>query len=313
VPGISGYSKPQLTLVWVTRDGKEEPLAAQPNGYDTLRISPDGTKVALTVYVAGTADIWIWDLVRATMMRLTFDESIESDPLWSPDGKRVFFASDREGKKIGIYWKQADGTGEVELFFSIPNRQIWPLSWSRDGKALLLEELGAGSTKFDIGILTMEGNRTHTALLQEKHLESYPQISPDGRWMAYHSDESGRSEVFVRPFPEVNKGRWQVSTSGGNGPRWSRDGRELFYRNNDAVMAVSVDTDPTFKPGNPYLLFRGTYYFSGGSFYPVWDVSANGKRFLMVKPPATTEPERARRINIVLNWFEELKQRVPVK
>ena len=111
----------------------------------------------------------------------------------------------------------------------------------------------------DIGALSMEGDHKRIPLLQEKYLEIQPKISPDGRWMAYLSDESGKNEIYVRPFPEVNKGRWQISTSGGNSPLWSRDGRELFYRSADSVMAVAVQTEPTFKPGKPEVLFRGTY------------------------------------------------------
>ena len=113
--------------------------------------------------------------------------------------------------------------------------------------------------KMDIGMLSMEGDHARKPLLQEKYSETEPQISPDGRWMAYASNESGKSEVYVRPFPDVNKGKWQVSTSGGNSPLWSPDGRELFYRSGDAAMAVRVETEPTFKPGKPTVLFRGTY------------------------------------------------------
>jgi serine/threonine-protein kinase len=129
--------------------------------------------------------------------------------------------------------------------------------------------------------------------------------------MAYTSNESGRAEVYVRPFPEVNKDKWQVSTSGGNSPLWSRDGRELFYRSGDSAIAVAVQTEPTFKCGKPVPLFRGTYVFM------YWDISPDGKRFLMMKETAATAkpaaPETPRKINIVLNWLEELKQRVPVK
>ena len=174
-------------------------------------------------------------------------------------------------------------------------------------------------------MLSMEGKREIKGLLQEKHAELEPQISPDGRYVAYQSDESGKGEIYVRSFPDVNKGKWQVSSNGGGSPLWSPDGRELFYRSGDATMAVEVETEPTFKRGNPKTIFKGMYSSSTlpkGTTTP-WDISPDSKKFLMIKPsgvPAggstaeklATAPPRPK-INIVLNWFEELKQRVPVK
>jgi hypothetical protein len=148
-------------------------------------------------------------------------------------------------------------------------------------------------------------------------MEFNPQISPDRRWIAYTSNESGKFEINVRPFPEVNKGRWQISAAGGNSPLWSANGRELFYRNGDAVMAVAVETEPTFKAAKPETLYRGTYTSSSMQEKHPWDISPDGKRFLRMKGVASTGEASAaagpRKINIVLNWFEELKQRVPVK
>jgi serine/threonine-protein kinase len=234
-----------------------------------------------------------------------------------------------------LYWKAADGTGEVEKLASSPGRALFPRSWSNDGKTLVLCEFSVVSNseditggisqnarvypyKEDIGILSMEGEHARKPLLQEKYSEIEPLISPDGRWMAYASDESGKPEVYVRPFPDVNQGKCLVSTSAGNSPLWSPDGRELFYHSGDAAMAVRVETDPTFKPGKPTVLFRGTHSKSTLSDdFTYWDISPDGKRFLMMKEAASTgvAPTAAgpRRINIVLNWFEELKQKVPGK
>jgi serine/threonine-protein kinase len=131
--------------------------------------------------------------------------------------------------------------------------------------------------------------------------------------MAYMSDESGQNEIYVRPFPEVNKGRWQVSTSGGSWPLWSPNGRELFYLSNDSAMAITVETGPTLSFGTPKTLFQSTHASSGRTGGSAWDISPDGKRFLMIKEAASTSKEAPRKINIVLNWFEELKQRVPVK
>ena len=171
-------------------------------------------------------------------------------------------------------------------------------------------------------MLSMEGNREMKKLLQEKNFEVEPQISPNGRYVAYQSDESGKGDIYVRSFPDVTKGRWQVSSDGGCSPLWSPDGRELFYRNGDTTMAVEVETEPTFKHGNPQILFRGTYLSGSAENLSVtpWDIHPDGKRFLMIKPPATTAAESAEeepapapqpKIIVVLNWFEELKERVP--
>ena len=153
------------------------------------------------------------------------------------------------------------------------------------------------------------------AKVEEKpYNEAQPRISPDGRGMAYSSNESGKYEVYVRPFPDVDKGRWQVSKAGGDSPLWSRDGGEIFYRSGDAVLAVSVKTDPSFSFGAPKPLFHGTYVssnFIGSSETTSWDLSPDGKRFLMMKETGSGASEAPRRINIVLNWLEELKQRVP--
>jgi serine/threonine protein kinase/Tol biopolymer transport system component len=307
------------TLVWVDRQGKEEPLGAAPDDYRGLKISPDGTKVALTIAAAGNQDIWIWDIPHKTPTKLTFDKTNDNNPLWTPDGNRIVFWSGRSGESGGVYWKSAAGIGEEELLASRPDRAIYPWSFSRDGKILALTELTISPLGIDIGMLSMEGKRDMKELLQEKHSEGEPQISPDGRYVAYQSDESGKGEIYVRSFPDVNKGKWQVSSNGGGSPLWSPDGSELFYRSGDATMAVDVETDPTFKRGNPKTLFRGTYSSTAiqNSVTTPWDISPDGKKFLMIKPPASAAAPTAAsprpKIIVVVNWFEELKQRVPVK
>jgi dipeptidyl aminopeptidase/acylaminoacyl peptidase len=178
---------------------------------------------------------------------------------------------------------------------------------------------GTAELASDIGILPKDDGRKYRPLLHEKYLEAQPRISPNGRWLAYTSDESGSKEIYVRPFPEVEGGRWQVSTSGGDSPLWSPDGRELFYRNGDAVMAVPVNANESFSLETPKILFRGTYIaasFRLLDFKPApWDISRDGKRFLMLKPRASAEAQMPgpRKIIVVMNWLEELKQRVPVK
>jgi hypothetical protein len=177
------------------------------------------------------------------------------------------------------------------------------------GANFLVLELVEGQT------LSMEGDRKWEPLLQEKQLAAQPQISPDGQWIAYTSDMSGENQIYVRPFPDVNKDRFQVSTGGGDNPLWSLpDGKELFYLDGDAVMAVSVQSGPTFNAGKPKILFRRTHTnIRWPSIeFRIWDISPDGKRFLMMEELENDSAEAGhQKINVVLNWFEELKQRVP--
>jgi len=321
IPETSSEAKSRRTLVWVNREGKEEPLSAPPDCYYRLSISPDGKRVALQVSAQrnNISNIWIWDAVRETLTRLTFDEDSHSTPLWTLDGKRIVYNLSRENQFFlgDIYWRAADGTGEGEKLASSPGRVFFPGSWSRDGKNLVFWELAMAPPQAGIGLLSMEGDHVMKPLLKEKYWEKDPRISHDGRWIAYASNETRKYEVYVRPFPDVNKGRWQVSTGGGNTPLWSPDDRELFYRSGNEAMAVPVEAEPTFKHGKATVLFRAAF---GAAFaerrgsdsadYTYWDISPDGKRFLMVKDATAEAP---RKINVVVNWTEELKQRVPVK
>jgi len=315
---LSASMPGSTTLVWVDREGKEEPIAAPPNVYFSPKISPDGTRVTLSVVNGGdqTYSIQIWDLARKTLSRLTSGEKQDLQSIWTPDGKRIIFSSGLLGTNT-LCWKAADGTGEVEkLASSVPGRQLHPWSISSDGKNLAIAEMMG--TRFGITMMSMESDRALKPLLHdEKYNEFQPKISPNGKWMAYDSDESGQNEVYVRSFPDVDKAKCQVSTSGGTSPLWSPSGRELFYLSNENfVMATAVQTKPTFSFGTPKVLFRSTYLGMRNNIGHPWDISPNGKRFLMMKEIGPTAPavEAPRlKINIVLNWTEELKQRVPVK
>jgi hypothetical protein len=273
--------------------------------------------VALQVLTGKTTNIWIWE--GKGMTPLTSDEGAggSAHPLWSLDGKRIFYTWDREYIfKGGLYWKASDGTGEAEKLALFSGRGIFASSWSKGGKSLVLGEVS--KTQQEIGMLSMEGNHVRKELLHdEKYSAKEPRISPNGRWMAYSSNESGKFEVYVCSFPDV-KGKRKVSVSGGNHPLWSPDGRELFYNNVYATMAVPVETDPQFKlNGMPTGLFEGTAgkilgpEWADMNDYTYWDIDPTGKRlFLMLKDDPAEAP---RKINIVLNWLEELKQKVPLK
>ena len=293
----------QRTLVWVDRQGAVEPLAAPLRIYDDPRLSPDGQRLAVQLGPEGNSDIWIYHIPRGTLTRLTFERG--NMPRWTPDGKRVAFGSTRAGGPENLFWKPADSSGPAEQLTESERVQL-PSSWSPDGQVLAFEEFHptAGS---DIWVLPLQGERKPRPFLQTQFVERAPMFSPDGHWLAYTSNESGRNEVYVQPYPGPG-GKWQISNEGGNEPLWAKNGRELFYRDGDKMMAVPVTTQPTFRAGTPTLLFEGQYHNDFNWSPPNYDVTPDGQRFLMIQPG---EQEAATQINVVLNWFEELKRLVP--
>ena len=296
------------TLVWVDRAGREEPLKVPPRAYAAARLSPEGTRIALDVRDQQN-DIWIWDLQRQTMTRLTFDPGADNSPTWTPDGRRIAFVSSRSGGPEA-YWQTADGTGAAELLGGSTDLVGTPTSFSPDGTRLLFDSGGAPS---DVGVLSIDGARRTVLLLRGAYGERNPEMSPDGRWLAYESDESGRDEIYVRPFPNVDGGKWQVSVDGGTRPLWERDGRELFYYTAArGVMAVPVRTGTTFAAGTVTVVFGGSAY-SVPISRRMYDVSSDGRRFLMIKQAPTTGERAAAPVQLVVvqNWLEELKRLVP--
>ncbi|MDO8679401.1 MAG: protein kinase [Acidobacteriota bacterium] len=303
----------QRTLVWVDRNGREEPIAVPTRTYTYPRLSPDGTRVALDIRDQEN-DIWVWDLARQNLTRLTFDPGSDISPVWTPDGRRIFFASQLTGTTQHVFWQAADGTGQAERLVESPNQQL-PQAVSPDGKRLLFRDTNP-KTSVDVDMLSLD-DRKVTPLLHTTFAEQNPEISPDGRWIAYESNESGVGQIYVRPFPGVDSGRWQVSIAGGTRPMWARSGRELFYVvSGDAVrmMAVPIQAGATFSAGNPRVLFEGRYVASSDRSARTYDVAADGQRFLMIKNAATdvataTGPS----FIFVLNWFDELKRLAPAK
>jgi len=292
----------QRSLVWVDRNGAEQPLAAPANTYESPRLSPDGQRIA----VANEGQIWLYDLSRETLTRFTFEGNINSRPVWTPDGKRIAFYSNKEGA-LNIFWQLADGSGGLERLTTSEYTSV-PGSWSPDGQTLAFHDANA-KTGNDIWMLRLS-DRKAQPYLRTPFNEGNPRFSPDGLWIAYVSDESGRTEVYVQPYPGPG-GKWQVSKDGGTEPVWNRNGRELFYRSGNKMMAVEITTQPNFALGNPRMLFEGPYALSA---VPVsnYDVSPDGKRFLMLKPADEGQGQAAStQINVVLNWSEELKRRVP--
>ena len=298
------------TMVWVDRQGREEPLLAPPAPYESPRLSPDGRYVAVEVREPGNRDVMVYDLNRETRTRLTLDPASDSYPMWTQDGRRVVFSSTRDGA-YNVFSKAADGTGEVERVTSSDTFQ-WPESWSVDGQSLVVGNNPGGGV--DIHVLSFGEETSTEMLIQTDGVTANSQVSPDGRWIAYQSNESGQFEVYVRPFPNVEEGRWQISSAGGQSPVWSPGGRELFFRGGSwEMMAVAVEPEPTFSVENAEVLFQAPYLstsFNDGRTR-TWDVAQDG-RFLMVKEATESqEAGLAPRIVVVQNWFEELKRLVP--
>ncbi len=309
VPGSAASTLRSLT--WVDRSGNEEHIEAEPRDYFYPRISPDGGRVALDSRDEDT-DIWIWDFARGTLTRFTFGPGNKAYPVWTADGKRVAF-----GSGGGFFWKASDNTGSLEQLggnLGEGSQSPNPYFFSLEGTELVFREQAHPDTADNIGMISIEEGSEPEWLLRSEFNERNAELSPDGRWMAYQSDESGQYEIYVRPFPNVEDGRWQVSNAGGIYPLWSRDGRELFYLAGPParLMVVPVQTDPTFVPENPQELLEWPYCSRGEG--RTYDVSPDGQRFLafhtaLLETDADASPPR---INIVLNWFEELKERVPV-
>jgi eukaryotic-like serine/threonine-protein kinase len=285
----------QYRLVWVSRTGAEELVAAPARAYRGPRVSPDGREVGVAIEGQET-EVWLYDLSRETLSRLTFQGS--HNPLWTRDGKRVAFQG-----AGGLFWQLADGSGGLERLYEFGGS---PYSWSPDGQLLAFDN---GPPPLNIWVLRL-GDRKVAPLRETTFKEGAAQFSPDGRWLAYVSDESGRYEIYVQPYPGPG-GKYQISTKGGTEPVWNPNGRELFYRSGDNMMAAEITTQPRFTAGKPKVLFAGQYQ---PSRTPVpnanYDVSRDGQRFLMLKPVAQVEAVPTQ-VNVVLNWFEELKQKVP--
>jgi Tol biopolymer transport system component len=300
----------QRKLVWVSRNGVEQPVAAPARAYEFPRLSPDGRRVAVGITEQAT-QVWLYDLSRETLTRLTFEGSTNAGPVWTPDGKRIAFMSNKEGP-LNIFWQLADGSGGLERLTTGEYGQV-PDSWSPDGQLLAFHEIDP-TTGGDIWVLRMGAPgtpgqaRKAQPFLRTPFSHSAPRFSRDGRWLAYISVESGRFEIYVQPYPGPG-GKWQISTEGSTEPAWNPNGRELFYRSGDKMMAVDITTQPGFAAGTPRMLFEGRYEPA-----PVpnvnYDVSPDGQRFLMLKPSEQTQAAPTQ-INVVLNWFEELKQKVP--
>ena len=317
------YAEPR-TLVWLDRQGREEPVQAPTRTYTVPRISPDGLRAALDIRDRDN-DIWIWDFRRQTLTPLTFSTTLDMNPVWTPDGKRVVWAAVGGTGTPNIFWQAADGTGAPERITRSGNPQF-PSAVTRDGTRLLLFESGAGTLQMDVRMVPLltapntGTTSTSTPLVSTKANETAGEVSPDGRWIAYQSDKSGTAQIYVSPFPNTDGGLWQISDTGGSRPLWARNGRELFYLDGKGLLtSVAMDSGgPTPNPGNPRRVLDKSYVLgtsTRGFDLRSYDVSPDGERFLMIKsaPPSERPAAPPLSLTVVLNWAEELKARVRQK
>jgi dipeptidyl aminopeptidase/acylaminoacyl peptidase len=271
-------------LVWIDRAGVETPTTIPEAPYNEIELSPDGKRAALVGGEGGVSDLWVADLERGVVTRLTVGDFV-NNPVWTPDGGRIVYATGtRSGseERWRIVWKPADGSREAETLVAAKRGQYPGGGVTRDGRFLAYSAIKDDGSGEDIFLLPLVGERMPRLLLGGPFAKNEPAVSPDGRWLAYVSNEQGgRTTVFVRPFPEGD-GRWQISTSSAVEPRWSPDGRELFYRSNQTIYRVAVDTRDGFAAGRPEPLIDRV---ASGSSIRTFSLAPDGKRFLTPRSP----------------------------
>jgi serine/threonine protein kinase/Tol biopolymer transport system component len=291
-----GVAAPMTRVLLVDRHGVAAPVALPPQPYEHPRVSPDGKHLAMSIRTQ-TTDVWVYDFDRGTLGRLTFTPTENETPIWSPDGRRVLFSSTREQHGRAHYMKNFDGTGADDLLVdTVEHSHV--SSVAPDSKTLLITQY---TSRTGSDLLTWSPGGKPRPLLQTPFEERAARFSPDARWIAYSSTESGRGEVYV--IPANGGGKWQVSTSGGFAPVWSRDGRELFYRNGNDLCVVDVTPGPSFAASIPRVLFSGEFQnlTRGDADY---DVTPDGRHFVMLERDKETKPPP---VILIVNWFEELK------
>jgi Tol biopolymer transport system component len=298
----TGTAAGNSQLVWFDRTGKQIGVLGDSAVYSDLELSPDGKRASISISDGKQADIWVYDVARGLRTRFTFDPANEWESIWSSDGSRIVFNSNRKGR-YDLYQKASSGAGTEEVLLE-DNLDKLPVSWSPDGR-FILYVTGANTprTGNDLFVLPLSGDRKPVPFLNTQFNEGLGQFSPDGRWVVYASNEAGRFEVYVAPFPGPG-GKWQISTGGGSWPRWRRDGAEIFYIGPDnKLMAAAVNSKGSnFDVGAVKPLFE-THAVT--AFRYSYAVSADGQRFLI-----NTVPEQAASapITVVVNWTAGLKK-----
>jgi eukaryotic-like serine/threonine-protein kinase len=296
----SGAGTAAYQLTWVDRSGKVAGTAGPLGAYNGFRLSPDEKRIAFDRNDAGNQDIWVMDTARGVTSRLTFDPASDNNALWSPDGLRILYVDNRS-RGYDLYGKAATGAGKEEVLIKMGTPRGWGTSWSRDGRVIMYTMPDA-KTRFDLWVAPQFGDRKPFPYLQTQFNEVDGAFSPDGHWVAYMSDESGRNETYVQAFP-LSGAKFQISTGGGGEPTWRNNGSELFYRSADGnLMAVPVKLGATFEAGVPKSLFPVPGNTGSRHTYAV---SNDGQRFLIA---ASAGVEKSVPMTVVLNWQAGLKK-----
>jgi Tol biopolymer transport system component len=295
---MPGNAASKSQLLWFDRAGKQIGTLGGPASYTNPALSPDGRRLAVCIREGGLRDIWIFDIDRGTSSKLTFDPKDDTNPVWSPDGSRVVFSSDRKGKR-DLYVEGSSGTGDEELLLQSELEKNAE-DWSRNGRFLLFNQV-APRKPVDIWTWSFDKHEARP-FLQSPFTEDQARFSPDGKWIAYRSLESGRSEVYIQPFQNgaAARGKWVISSGGGTEPQWRADGKELFYANPwspTRIMAVDIaEKGGAIVAGTPHVLFETRISVGGRNR---WVVTPDGKRFLMIIP---LEQKPVTSLNVILNW-----------
>jgi serine/threonine-protein kinase len=303
------------SIVWMEQNGATTPLRPLASSWQDIRVSPDGRRLAMDVFEGSRSDVWVYDTTRDTLTRITFDGT-GSNPIWTPDGGRIVFRLTGEsGTGVGLGWRRADGTGDVQRLTDTSGGGQIPMSWNPDGTLLAFQQQNP-STGWDVMVLPVGGNEgsgwtpgSPTPILGARSWESEPAFSPDGRWLAYSFNESGQGEVYVRPFPGSG-GQWLISNGGGRLPRWSRSRPELFYvAADDRIMVVPYGLDgDSFRAEKPQPWSERAITLSTG-WSGGYDLHPDGTRFAVAELPETEAEDR---LVFIVNFFEELRRLVPV-
>jgi Tol biopolymer transport system component len=313
---VAGGAGAQNSIYWMDREGKFTPLREAPGGYSNPAFSPDGKRLALQISDGKRSDVWVYEWERDTITRLTFADDGNGNPLWTPDGQRIVYSSQEKNGVPNLWWIRADGAGDAQRLAESKNTQF-ASSWRPDGKVLAFRQFNT-DTGWDIMTLPIEGNEKSgwkpgqpKPFVNSAFSEAEPAFSPDGRWLAYVSDESGSYEAYVRPFPGPG-GKWQISTGGGVLPKWSSNGKELFYRTPDSKIMVVTYTasGDSFRADNPQLWSPGQFTDLGFGNYN-FDLHPNGKRFAVVKAPGTEQAGAVNKVSFIFNFFDEIRSKVP--